>query len=90
MVDVAGVVEGVVEPIGDEFMVEDEGRRPGFVGESSPFLSFGPADALLLFRESLCRKEGIAVMLLGLWNIGRCYRTIDVASDRRKGGSEEL
>lgn len=66
IVDVAGVVEVVEEPMGDEFMVEEDGRRPGFVGESSPFLSFGAADALLLFRESLCRKEGIAAMLLGL------------------------
>jgi len=64
MVDVAGVVEGVEEPIGEEFMVEDEGRRPGFVGDSSPCLSFVTADALLALLESLFRKEGIAAMLL--------------------------
>lgn len=64
VVEVAGVVEAVDEPIGEEFMVEDEGRRPAFVGESSPFLSFAKADALLLFLESLCRKEGMAATLL--------------------------
>lgn len=73
MVDVAGVVEGV-EPIGEEFMVEDEGRRPGLVGESSPFLSYATVEARLVFRESLFRKEGIVAMLLRIWNIGRCYR----------------
>lgn len=73
IVEVAGVVEGVDEPMGDELTVEDEGRRPGFVGETSPFLSFAKADTLLFLRESLCRKEGIAAMLLGLWDTGGCY-----------------
>lgn len=78
VVDVAGVVEVVDEPMGDEFMVEDEGRRPAFVGDSSPFLSFAKADALLLLRESLCRKEGIAVAvaLLSLLSSEGSYELI--------------
>ena len=90
IVDVAGVVEGVDEPIGDEFMVEDEGRRPGFVGESSPCLSFAIADALLVLLESLFRKEGIAVMLLWLWNTGRGYQRIHATRGSRNVGAEEL
>lgn len=62
----------VEEPIGDEFIVEDEGRRPAFVGDGSPFLSFAKADALLLFLDSLCRKEGIAAALLWLWDTRKC------------------
>lgn len=90
MVDVAGVVEAADEPIGDEFMVEDEGRRPASFGDSSPFLSFVRADGLLLFLESLCRKEGIAAMLLWLWDSECCYELIGVTSGSRKADAEKL
>ena len=65
MVDVAGVVEGVDDPTGDEVIVEDEGRRPkcAFVAPLSPFLSETVADCRLDFRLRLWRKLGIAVML---------------------------
>lgn len=61
------------EPTGEEFIVEDEGRRPAPIwafdvplGDSSPFLSPVLADTRLLFRRKLWRKEGIAAMLLWL------------------------
>jgi hypothetical protein len=66
VVDVAGVVEGVDEPTGDEFIVEDDGRRPKpycvFVGEVSFVLSWEDCREPFLRRE--CRNEGIAAMLL--------------------------
>ena len=71
-------------------MVEDEGRRPGFVGESSPCLSFAIADALLVLLESLFRKEGIIAMLLWLWNTGRGYQRIHATRGSRNVGAEEL
>lgn len=90
MVDVAGVVEVVDEPMGDEFIVEDDGRLPAFVGDSSPFLSFAAADALLLFLESLWRKEGIAVMLPWLWDTEKHYRSIGVTSGSRSADAQKL
>lgn len=78
------------EPTGDEFIVEEEGRRPAFVGDSSPFLSFAKADALLLFLESLCRKEGIAVTLLWLWDSRNCYELMNVTSGSRRADAGRL
>jgi hypothetical protein len=63
-VDVAGVVEGVEEPIGDEFMVEDEGRRPGFVGESSPCLSFARPSGEFV-QEG--RHSRYTAVIMGYW-----------------------
>lgn len=83
-------MEVVDEPIGDEFIVEDEGRRPALFGDSSPVLSFATADALLLFLESLCRKEGIADTLLWLWTTSKYYGIIDVASGSRTADAEQL
>lgn len=66
IVDVAGVVEGVDEPTGDEFIVEDDWRRLkpycAFVGEVSFGWSRDDCREPFLRRE--CRNEGIAVMLV--------------------------
>ena len=71
VVDVAGVVEGVDEPAGDEVIVEDDGRRPKpycvFVRELSFVLSWEDCREPFLRRE--CRNEGIVAMLLWLWGI---------------------
>ena len=79
------------ELTGDEFIVEDDGRRPMlycafFVppSEDSPlFISPAFADARLLFRRKLCRKEGIAAMLVWLWDTRRNYELIGVTSGSR-------
>lgn len=66
VVDVAGVVEGVAEPTGDEFIVEDDGRRPKLyfvlIGEISFVLSWEDCRELFLRRE--CRNEGITAVLM--------------------------
>lgn len=66
VVDVAGVVEGVDEPTGDEFMVEDDWRRSKpcwvFVGEASFALSWEDCRELFLRKE--CKNEGMAGVLL--------------------------
>lgn len=81
------------EPTGDEFKVEEDGRRaPSCVfvvplGDSSAFFSF--TDWRLL-RLRLWRKEGIAAMLLWRWDTGRNYKLIGVTSGSQRADAEKL
>lgn len=92
MVDVAGVVEGVDESAGDEFMVEDDWRRPKpycvFVGEPSLVLSCEDCRELFLRRE--CRNEGMTAMLLKHWGVGDYWELIRETSGSQRTGAEKL
>lgn len=80
------------EPTGDEFIVEDDWRRPKpycvFVGEVPLVLSCEDCRELFLRRE--CRNEGIAAMLLWLWGIEIYWELIRETSGSQRAGPEKL